>query len=732
MADKKISQLTATTVPLSADLLAIVTGGVTKKITYGNLMAGFGTVTSFSAGDLSPLFTTTESTVTTTPALSFTLTSQNNNLVFAGPTGGGPLPPTFRALVAGDIPSLSQVYWAAGGNSFGADRVLGTMDAFSLHLYVNTAEKATIFYSATASINGNFGINQTSPTAKLHIVGYDDTSSNYALKIDNSTPSGLLYVRNDRTIGFNASPDTALAQFLFSGTIAGTNGVHITHTATGQNVLNVSSGSTGQTLVAAVAAGAVSGTIGFKSLVDRNQIAAGGGNNQYGFYSSGTGVNWFVGRLCIGENGPYNFDGNNLTITTNNSSGETNHFVCYNDSLSSGNYVMVVTKSGLTGLGITSPTAVLDIKAGTATASTAPIKLNPGVLLTTPEIGTIEYVDNATTGTFYVTVNVAGVPTRQIFSGGGGLTSPVLASQGGTGIVNNVASTITITGSFASTLVVTGAYTYTFPTATATLIANNLGISGGTTLIGGTAVGDALSLQGTSGNGTATSGAVIFKVGNNGATESARILNNGKFLVGRSTISTLLYDEKFGVYGNVNGSVISMFENTNTGASAYSGLVISNGVSLSSFVHTSTGNTFGGAYPQDGFLFSTGGAGGMNVSSYFSSIRFFTGAGTQRVNINDSGRTFFGGSTSATALIHIAAGTATASTSPLKFTSGTNLTTAEAGAMEYNGTNLFFTRTGTTRQTVLTGNVITTEVIVSDTSITVNIAGTDYKLLARA
>jgi hypothetical protein len=85
-----------------------------------------------------------------------------------------------------------------------------------------------------------------------------------------------------------------------------------------------------------------------------------------------------------------------------------------------------------------------------------------------------------------------------------------------------------------------------------------------------------------------------------------------------------------------------------------------------------------------------------------------------------------------TAYLHLGAGTATASTSPLKFTSGTNNTTAEAGAMEYNGTNLFFTRTGTTRQTVLTANVVTTEVVVSDTTVTVNIAGTDYKLLARA
>jgi hypothetical protein len=54
-----------------------------------------------------------------------------------------------------------------------------------------------------------------------------------------------------------------------------------------------------------------------------------------------------------------------------------------------------------------------------------------------------------------------------------------------------------------------------------------------------------------------------------------------------------------------------------------------------------------------------------------------------------------------TAALHLKAGTSTASTAPFKFTSGTNLTTAEAGAMEYNGTNLFFTRAGTVRENML-------------------------------
>jgi hypothetical protein len=78
---------------------------------------------------------------------------------------------------------------------------------------------------------------------------------------------------------------------------------------------------------------------------------------------------------------------------------------------------------------------------------------------------------------------------------------------------------------------------------------------------------------------------------------------------------------------------------------------------------------------------------------------------------DENARNYIGGNVGfgvldATAVLHLKAGTATASTAPLKFTSGTNLTTAEAGAMEFNGTNLFFSPS-TTRHTVnhgLTGS----------------------------
>lgn len=58
------------------------------------------------------------------------------------------------------------------------------------------------------------------------------------------------------------------------------------------------------------------------------------------------------------------------------------------------------------------PTAQLHIVAGTVNAGTAPIKLTPGPLMTTPELGALEFTDDGTTGHLYFTRNVAGILTR--------------------------------------------------------------------------------------------------------------------------------------------------------------------------------------------------------------------------------------------------------------------------------------------------------------------------------
>lgn len=147
------------------------------------------------------------------------------------------------------------------------------------------------------------------------------------------------------------------------------------------------------------------------------------------------------------------------------------------------------------------------------------------------------------------------------------------------------------------------------------------------------------------------------------------------------------------------GTGISII-NDNVGASAFSHVYAGNGTYYGGFYTTGTGagNVFQ--------MFSTA-TGNWNFyqSAATGDYVFLTGAGAlECLRITNGGALSVGFGASPTAIMHIKAGTATASTAPLKLTSGTNLTTAEAGAFEYNGTNLFFTRTGTTRENVLVGN----------------------------
>jgi len=106
------------------------------------------------------------------------------------------------------------------------------------------------------------------------------------------------------------------------------------------------------------------------------------------------------------------------------------------------------------------------------------------------------------------------------------------------------------------------------------------------------------------------------------------------------------------------------------------------------------------------FLVNGAGGGGTVVNSYGlyvndinvgSSLNYaiYTGAG--KVRFGDS----VGVGLNPTAVLHLKAGTATASTAPLKFTTGTLNTVAEAGAVEFLTDSVYYTTTTSTiRKTV--------------------------------
>lgn len=69
---------------------------------------GIGTVTSVAL-TAPAILSVSGSPVTTSGTLALSLANQNANLVWAGPSSGSPAAPTFRSLVATDIPALSYV-----------------------------------------------------------------------------------------------------------------------------------------------------------------------------------------------------------------------------------------------------------------------------------------------------------------------------------------------------------------------------------------------------------------------------------------------------------------------------------------------------------------------------------------------------------------------------------------------------------------------------------------------
>jgi hypothetical protein len=83
---------------------ALVSNGASPAV-FSPSAGVMGTVTSFSAGDLVPLFTTTVSNSTTTPLLQFNLSTAGAHSFFGNNTGSTATP-SYESITAADLPSL--------------------------------------------------------------------------------------------------------------------------------------------------------------------------------------------------------------------------------------------------------------------------------------------------------------------------------------------------------------------------------------------------------------------------------------------------------------------------------------------------------------------------------------------------------------------------------------------------------------------------------------------------
>jgi len=179
------------------------------------------------------------------------------------------------------------------------------------------------------------------------------------------------------------------------------------------------------------------------------------------------------------------------------------------------------------------------------------------------------------------------------------------------------------------------------------------------------------------------SGRIPFGSGTSPFNTSARLVFdsiNNRLAVGTTSapLSTL----------SIGHEGLAGFNLSVAGKANYNGTALTNGF----YDYQAFGNWAAYGANSGGSMLAIGGY----RASQWQGVRFYSNA-VERLTVVNAGVGI--GQSTPTAVLHLKAGTATAGTAPLKLTSGTNLTTPEDGAFEFDGANLYFT-VGGVRKTV--------------------------------
>jgi 3-methyladenine DNA glycosylase Mpg len=103
---------------------------------------------------------------------------------------------------------------------------------------------------------------------------------------------------------------------------------------------------------------------------------------------NGSGYN-NASNILSGANNGYLYSAGQDFIVGNSTAAKS--MIFFTGGIATSNERMRLDGTGHLGVGVTAPSAMLHLPAGTATAGTAPLKLNSGTSLTTPENGAVEY-----------------------------------------------------------------------------------------------------------------------------------------------------------------------------------------------------------------------------------------------------------------------------------------------------------------------------------------------------
>jgi hypothetical protein len=185
-------------------------GRVTAVSTY---LMPVGSVTNFTAGNMTPLFTTSVATSTTTPALSFTLTNAAANSFFGNFTGS-PGAPSYNVPTG----SPSSSTFLRGDYTWGTPA--GSVTSFS------SGNMAPLFTTsvATATTTPALTYTLTNAAANSFFGNFSGSTGAPSYNVPTGTPSSSTYFRGDYTwASISGGASTTLAAGANINLISGTN-----------------------------------------------------------------------------------------------------------------------------------------------------------------------------------------------------------------------------------------------------------------------------------------------------------------------------------------------------------------------------------------------------------------------------------------------------------------------------------------------------------------------------
>lgn len=622
---------------------------------------GAGTVTSVAITAPSDVFNVAGSPITTSGSLDLTFDSQAANRLFSGPTSGGAAAPTFRSMVTADIPDtiVTMAKIAQAGATTGQAIVWnGTAwapDSISAGGGILTASngltKTGSDVALGGTLTGNTTIDGSALNRTLSVTGLSSSSGTGVFNVENTNNSGS-------GVGVKvATPNSTGGRALYIDAFTSASNTYGAYIEASKTALYASSGD-GQYVIEAAGTGDESvGVYAHTNGDDVNSFAVWAeveGLTGRGVYARTVGSGGIpieaVGISASSSTIASILKVNNIRSPANNNQGTGIDYYCHTDVGSDvlqgqasyiwTNATNAVRTSAYVLKGVNSGGALGEIGRFTsATAPTLTIASAMGVA------GTNTYANSGisvSSGAYTISsgVNIAGslTLTTSANSPDAILLDPSNPVTGGVQIGNG--RTITNTSSAKEALAI----------ASETI-----------TIASGTGAHTSLAIKNTfNQSGTCTGENIGIKIA---PTLTAIAANSYSAITfspsytassGTGSVTGFKYTPTFNLTGSASGTQRALDINP-----TLTGLV-------------SSGQWIGVDMP-----ISNANALGFNQTGALTTNRFV-------------GKTSHGTTSAPTALVMLAAGTATANTAPLKFTSGTNLTTAEAGAMEYDGTELYF------------------------------------------